>query len=84
MPRQCQFPIQFSDNRRCYRSATPGFTISLALVAALCGYAGLNHAAPLETPAVTRTNSETNSFSRSMDLSVPFSSKAASALGTLS
>ena len=47
MPRQCQFPVQFSDNRRCYRaSTTPGFVISLALVAALAGYAGLSHAAP--------------------------------------
>ena len=85
MPRQCEFPIQFSDNRRCYRvGATPSFTISLALVAALSGYAGFSHAAPFEMPVVTRTNSETNSFNRSMDLSVPLSSKAASALGTLS
>lgn len=48
MPRQCQFPIQFSDNRRCYRtSTTPGFVISFALIAALAGYAGLSHAAPV-------------------------------------
>ena len=47
MPRQCQFPVQFSDNRRCYRSGTtPGFAIGFALVAALTGYAGLSHAAP--------------------------------------
>ena len=46
MPRQCQFPIQFSDNRRCYRSGTtPGFVFTLAVVAALTGYAGLSHAA---------------------------------------
>ena len=49
MPRQGQFPVQLSDNRHCYRaSSTPGFVISLALVAALAGYAGLSHAAPPE------------------------------------
>lgn len=47
MPRQCQFPVQFSDNRRCYRASTaPGFVISVALVAALAGYVGVSHAAP--------------------------------------
>jgi hypothetical protein len=46
MPRQCQFPVQFSDNRRCYRSGTtPGFAIGVALIAALTGYAGFSHAA---------------------------------------
>jgi subtilisin family serine protease len=46
MPRQCQFPVQFSDNRRCYRSGTtPGFAIGFAIVAALSGYAGFSHAA---------------------------------------
>lgn len=48
MPRQCQFPVQCSDNRRCYRaSSTAGFVISLALVAALAGYVGVSHAAPV-------------------------------------
>ena len=48
MPRQCQFPVQCSDNRRCYRaSTTPGFVISLALVAALAGYVGVSQAAPV-------------------------------------
>ena len=48
MPRQCQFPVQCSDNRRCYRaSTTPGFVISVALVAALAGYVGVSHAAPV-------------------------------------
>ena len=85
MPRQCQFPVQFSDNRRCYRSGTtPGFVISLSLVAVLSGYAGLNQAAPLETPAVTRTNSAINSSSRSVDLSFPSALNASPALGTLS
>lgn len=52
MPRQCQFPIHFSDNRRCYRaSTTPGFVIIFALIAALAGYAGLSHAAPV-TPTI--------------------------------
>ncbi len=53
MPRQCQFPIHFSDNRRCYRaSTTPGFVISFALIAALAGYAGFSHAAP-PTPTIS-------------------------------
>ncbi len=48
MPRQCQFPVQFSDNRRCYRSGTtPGFVIAVAAIAALSGYAGFSHAASL-------------------------------------
>lgn len=56
MPRQCQFPIQFSDNRHCYRaSSTPGFVISLALVAALAGYASFSHAAP-PAPKVATPN----------------------------
>jgi len=54
MPRQCQFPVQFSDNRRCYRASTaPGFVISLTLVAALAGYASLSHAAPAVANKVT-------------------------------
>ena len=84
MPRQCQFPVQFSDNRRCYRSGTtPGFAISLSLVAVLSGYAGINQAAPLETPAVTRTNSAINSSSRSVDFKLPSALKASPAFGTL-
>lgn len=48
MPRQCQFPVQCSDNRRCYRaSATAGFVLSLALVAVFAGYVGVSHAAPV-------------------------------------
>jgi len=45
MPRQCQFPVQLSDNRRCYRSSgTPGFILSVVVVAVLAGYAGIIHA----------------------------------------
>ncbi|MDO9101727.1 MAG: S8 family serine peptidase [Candidatus Nitrotoga sp.] len=47
MPRQHQFPVQFSDKNRCdHSSATPGFTRSLLLAAILAGCAGLTHAAP--------------------------------------
>jgi len=47
MSHQCPFPVQSTDNRCCYRAGSaPGFTLSLALVAALAGYAGLSHAAP--------------------------------------
>ena len=54
MPRQCQFPVQCSDNRRCYRtSTTPGFVISLALVAALAGYAGVSQAVSMLNSTVS-------------------------------
>ena len=47
MSHQCPFPIRSSDNRCGYRTGTaPGFTLSLALVAALGGYAGIGEAAP--------------------------------------
>lgn len=48
MPHNCPFPVRSTDSRRCYRaSSAPGFTLSLALVAIFSGYAGLNHAAPI-------------------------------------
>lgn len=72
MPRQGQFPVQFSDNRRCYRSGTtPSFTIGLALVAVLSGYAGLNQAAPLDSPPVMRNSSAISSSSLSVDFKLP-------------
>jgi hypothetical protein len=47
MPRHCPFPVRSTDNRRGYRAGTvPGFTLSLALIAALSGYASLTDAAP--------------------------------------
>jgi thermitase len=47
MSRQCPFPVLSSDNRCGYRrGGAAGFTLTLALVAALLGYAGLSHAAP--------------------------------------
>ena len=47
MPRQHQFPVQFSDNNRCDHSgATPSFARSLILVGILAGCASLSHAAP--------------------------------------
>lgn len=47
MLRQCPFPVRASDTRRCYRTGNvPGFVLSLALIAALFGYAGLSDAAP--------------------------------------
>ena len=74
MSRQCQYeiPIQLSDNRHCYRtSGTPGFVISLTLVAVLAGYAGLTSAAIVDNAADTRTNSVTNASNRSGDLILP-------------
>ncbi len=41
------FPVRSTDNRCCYRrGSAPGFSLALALVAALSGYAGFSHAAP--------------------------------------
>jgi len=46
MSHQCPFPVRSTDNRRSYRTGSaPGFTLGLALVAALSGYAGFSHAA---------------------------------------
>lgn len=48
MSRHCPFPVRLSDNRCSYRSGSvPGYTLTLALVAALSGYAGLSEAAPV-------------------------------------
>ena len=59
MPRQCQFPVQCSDNRRCYRaSSTAGFVISLALVAVLAGYVGVSHACAGDRVCGTRYASD--------------------------
>lgn len=47
MSHQCPFPVRSTDNRLSYRAGTvPGFTLTLALIAALSGYAGLSDAAP--------------------------------------
>ena len=84
MPRQCQFPVQCSDNRRCYRSGTPGFVIGVALLAAFAGYASLSEAAVPDKAAVTRTNSAVNSSRRVVDFKLPSDVNASSAFGTLS
>lgn len=45
------FPVQLSDNRRCYRATTaPGFTLGLLVVALLTGYAGFSEAASVANP----------------------------------
>lgn len=47
MPHHCPFPVRSTDSRSSYRTGSvQGFTLSLALVAALSGYAGLSDAAP--------------------------------------
>jgi subtilisin family serine protease len=57
MSHHCPFPVQSSDSRCSYRrGSAPGFTLGLALVAVLSGYAGLSDAAPVpEIPAATGT-----------------------------
>ena len=74
MSRQCpyQVPIQLSDNRHCYRAGgTPGFVISLTLVAFLAGYAGLASAATVDNASDTRTSSATSASNLSGDLTLP-------------
>jgi hypothetical protein len=45
MSHQCPFPVRSTDCRNSYRTgAAPGFSLCLALVAALSGYAGFSHA----------------------------------------
>lgn len=52
MSHQCPFPVRSTDNRCSYRTGSaPGFTLCLALVAALSCYAGFSQAAPVQTPA---------------------------------
>jgi hypothetical protein len=47
MSHQCPFPVRSTDNRCGYRAGSaPGFTLGLALVAILSGYASLSDAAP--------------------------------------
>jgi hypothetical protein len=47
MSHHCPFPVRSTDSRSSYRAGSaPGFTLALALVAALSGYAGYSHAAP--------------------------------------
>lgn len=54
MSHQCPFPVRSTDSRFCYRAGSyPGFTLCLALVAALTGYAGFSHAVPV---AATQTH----------------------------
>ncbi len=46
MSHHCPFPVRSTDARRSYHTGTvPGFTLTLALVAALSGYASLSDAA---------------------------------------
>jgi hypothetical protein len=52
MSHHCPFPVRSTDSRRCYRTGSaPGFTLCLALIAALSGYAGYSHAAPVAAGA---------------------------------
>lgn len=47
MSHHCPFPVRSTNSRCSYQTGSaPGFTLCLALVAALMGYAGFSHAAP--------------------------------------
>ncbi|MBW8330347.1 MAG: S8 family serine peptidase [Thiobacillus sp.] len=53
MPHHCPFPVHSTNSRHGYHTGSaPGFTLGLALVAALSGYAGFSHAAPAATPTI--------------------------------
>jgi len=46
MSHHCPFPVRSTDSRSSYRTGSaPGFTLCLALVAALSGYAGYSQSA---------------------------------------
>ena len=50
MSHHCPFPVRSTDSGSSYRTGSvPGFTLTLALIAALSGYAGLSDAAPAVT-----------------------------------
>lgn len=54
MSHHCPFPVRSTDTRRSYRTGSaPGFTLCLALVAVLSGYAGFSHAAPAAQPTIS-------------------------------
>lgn len=56
MQHHCPFPVQFSDNRRCYRTSSAfGFPLVLLLVAMLAGYAGFSEAAPAASAQSVKT-----------------------------
>jgi hypothetical protein len=58
MQSHCPFPIQFSDNRRCYRTTNaPGFTLAVLLIAVLAGYAGFSEARTLNPGVVGEARS---------------------------
>lgn len=49
MSHQCPFPVRSHDSRRSYRAGNaPGFTLTLAFIAALTGYASFAEAAPAQ------------------------------------
>ena len=55
MSHQCPFPVRSTDSRRSYRDGNAtGFTLVLALVAVIGGYAGLADAAPPAQPGEAR------------------------------
>ena len=57
----CPFPVRSTDSRRCYRTGSmPGFTLCLALVAALSGYASFSHAAADATSRTARSGAESS------------------------
>lgn len=59
MSHHCPFPVRSTDTRRSYRAGNaPGFTLTLALIAALSGYAGLSDAAPAPTKNGAAANAE--------------------------
>jgi hypothetical protein len=70
MPHHCPFPVRSADSRRCYHTGSaPGFTLGLALVAALSGYAGLNHA---DSYLIPKDHEPTVSLATPISMPQPF------------
>lgn len=68
---QDQCPIQFSDNRDCYRTGgSPCFVIILTLIAIVAGYAGLASASAVNASEI-RTSSVTSASSLPGDFKLP-------------
>jgi len=72
MSHPCQFSVRSSDTRCCYRTGSvPGYTLSLALVAALSGYAGLGHAATANAGSTPVTSKSTLGWAKGRLLVAP-------------
>lgn len=72
MHHHCPFPVRSTDARRSYRTGSvPGFTLSLALIAALSGYASLSEAAPAPKAQVPASSGAAIGWAKGRVLAAP-------------